>query len=74
VNEKKVKYTDAMGRFSFDTAMGGHPVVVIPISQTKGGLPVGISIHGKKWTDKRLLQIARYFEKFTDGFKKPQLK
>jgi amidase len=74
VNGKKVKYTDAMGRFSFDTAMGGHPVVVIPIGQTKEGLPVGISIHGKKWTDKRLLQIARYFEKFTDGFKKPQLK
>jgi len=73
VNGKKVNYTDAMGRFSFDTAMGGHPVVVIPIGQTKDGLPVGISIHGKKWTDKRLLQIARYFEKFTAGFIKPQI-
>lgn len=71
VNGKKVKYTDAMGRFSFDTSIGGHPIVVIPLGQTKDGLPVGISIHGKKWTDKRLLEIARYFEKFTEGFKVP---
>lgn len=71
VNGKKIKYTDAIGRFSFDTAIGGHPIVVIPLGQTKEGLPVGISIHGKKWTDKRLLEIARYFEKFTDGFIKP---
>jgi len=74
VNGKKVKYTDAMGRFNFDTAIGGHPIVVIPLGQTKDGLPVGISIHGKKWTDKRLLEIASYFEKFTEGFKIPQIK
>lgn len=73
VNGKKVQYSDAMGRFSYDTAIGGHPIVVIPIGQTKAGLPVGISIHGKKWTDKRLLEIAKGFEKFTEGFIKPQM-
>jgi amidase len=73
VNGKKVKYTDAIGRYSFDTAIGGHPIVVIPLGQTKGGLPVGISLHGKKWTDKRLLEIARYFQQFTEGFKIPNM-
>ena len=72
VNGRKVSYTDAMGRFSFDTSMGGHPIVVIPIGQTKAGLPVGISIHGKKWADKRLLEIAQHLERFTDGFVVPR--
>ncbi|HEX8545699.1 MAG TPA: amidase [Cytophagaceae bacterium] len=71
VNGKKVKYTDAIGRFSFDSSLGGHPIVVIPLGQTKEGLPVGISIHAKKWTDKRLLEICKYFEKFTEGFRIP---
>ena len=72
VNGQKVSYTDAMGRFNFDTSLGGHPVVVIPLGQTKEGLPVGIAVHGKKWTDKKLLETARYLEKFTCGFKIPQ--
>lgn len=69
VNGKKVAYADALGRFNFDTAVGGHPVVVIPIGVTKNGLPAGISIHGRKWEDKKLLEIAKEFqEQFTDGF------
>jgi amidase len=69
VNGKKVAYTSAMGRFNFDTAVGGHPIVVIPIGMTKAGLPVGISIHGRKWNDKKLLEIAKAFqEQFTQGF------
>ena len=72
VDGKRVSYTDAMGRFNFDTSLGGHPVVVIPLGKTNEGLPVGISIHGKKWEDKKLLEIARYLEKFTSGFKVPK--
>jgi amidase len=73
VNGKKIAYTDAIGRFNFDTAIGGHPIVVIPIGITKTGLPVGIAIHGRKWEDKKLLEIAKALqEQFTDGFIIPQ--
>lgn len=72
VNGKKVGYTDAMGRFNFDTALGGHPVVVIPIGMTKQNLPVGISLHGKQWSDKRLLEIAVHLETLTKGFVIPE--
>ena len=72
VNGKKMAYTDAIGRFNFDTSIGGHPVVVIPIGVTKNGLPAGISIHGRKWDDKKLLEIAKELqEQFTDGFITP---
>lgn len=74
VNGKKLSYTDALGRFNFDTSVAGHPVVVIPIGFTKNGLPAGISLHGRKWEDKKLLEIAKEFqEKFTNGFTVPVL-
>ena len=71
VNGRRVPYTDAMARFNFTTALAGHPIVVIPIGQTAGGLPVGVQIHAKKWTDKRLLEIAQHLETFTTGFQLP---
>lgn len=72
VNGKKIPYTDAMARYNFTTALSGHPIVVIPIGETAEGMPVGVQIHAKKWHDKRLLEIARYFEHFTPGFKIPE--
>lgn len=71
INGQRVSYTDAMGRFNFTTALAGHPIVVIPIGQTAAGMPVGIQIHAKKWTDKRLLEIAQHLETFTTGFQLP---
>jgi amidase len=73
VNNKKVKYTKAIASFTFTTAFSGHPIVVIPIGKKKNGMPVGIQIHSKKWTDKKLLEIAKYLEQFTNGFEKPMM-
>jgi amidase len=73
VNNKKVGYTEAIASFNFTTAFSGHPILVIPIGKKKNGLPVGIQIHAKKWDDKRLLEIAKYFENLTNGFEKPLL-
>ena len=72
VNGKKVPYTEAIGHFNFTTALSGHPIAVIPIGETAEGMPVGVQIHAKKWHDKRLLEIASYFESFTPGFKIPE--
>ncbi|NRA51933.1 MAG: amidase [Phaeodactylibacter sp.] len=72
VNGKQVKYTKAIASFTFTTAFSGHPIAVIPIGKKKNGMPVGVQIHSRKWTDKRLLQIAQYFEQFTDGFEIPK--
>jgi len=73
INGYKVPYTKAFIPFNFPSTIPGHPIVVIPIGITKNGLPVGVQIHGKKWNDYRLLQIAKELEKFTVGFKIPKM-
>ncbi|CAL2105216.1 amidase [Tenacibaculum sp. 190524A02b] len=73
INGKKTPYTKAMAAFVFTTGFSGHPIVVIPIGKKENGMPVGIQIHSRKWTDKKLLDIAKYFEKFTEGFQAPQI-
>lgn len=72
VNGKKVAYTKAMASFNFTTAFSGHPIIVIPIGKKANGLPVGIQIHSKKWTDNKLLHIAKIFEKMTNGYEIPK--
>lgn len=72
VNGKKVDYTKAIASFTFTSAFSGHPIVVIPIGKKKNGMPVGIQIHSRKWTDKKLLEIAKYLETFTKGFEIPE--
>lgn len=73
INGWKVPYTKAFIPFNFPSTIPGHPIVVIPIGITKKGLPVGVQIHGQKWHDYKLLQIAKELENFTDGFKIPDM-
>ncbi|HTO14469.1 MAG TPA: amidase [Edaphocola sp.] len=72
INGKKIAYTKAIGSFTFTTAFSGHPIVVIPIGKMKNGMPVGIQIHSKKWSDKKLLLIAKLFESLTNGYEIPK--
>ncbi|NMH88671.1 amidase [Flavivirga algicola] len=73
IDGRKVPYTKAFIPFNFPSAIPGHPIVVIPIGTTKEGLPVGIQIHGRKWHDYKLLQIAKELEMLTNGFKIPEM-
>lgn len=63
VNGKKVGYTESMGGFTFTSGYSGHPIVTFPIGQKKNGMPVGVEVHSRKWTDNKLLEIAECFEK-----------
>ncbi len=73
VNGWKKGYTKGFIPFNFPSTIPGHPIVVIPIGITKKGLPVGIQIHGRKWNDYKLLQIAKELTKLTDGFIVPKM-
>ncbi|MEA2576387.1 MAG: amidase [Chloroflexia bacterium] len=56
-----VNYWRAVGHtapFNFT----GHPVVVVPISRVREGLPIGLKVVGKRWDEERLLGIARVLE------------
>ncbi len=72
INGKKMPYTKAFIPFNFPTTVPGHPILAIPIGQTKSGLPVGIQIHAQKWHDYKLLEIGKELEKLTTGFVPPK--
>lgn len=72
VNGRKLPYSKTMASFNYTTAFSGHPIVAIPIGKKANGMPVGIQIHSRKWTDNKLLYIAKLFEPMTDGYEIPR--
>lgn len=50
----------------------GHPVLVIPLTTSKDGLPIGVQLIGPYWSEPELLHIARQLAPLTKGFVAPQ--
>ena len=71
VNGIKLPYITACGAYTILFNLTGHPVVVIPIGQTKNGLPIGVQIVGKRWQDLELLAIAHKLAEVTGKLKLP---
>jgi amidase len=61
----------ANGSYTMPFNLSGHPVVVMPIGQTRSGLPIGIQIVGKRWREMELLAIAQDLDKVIGGFRQP---
>ena len=49
----------------------GNPTVTIPLGLGKEGLPIGVQIVGKYWSEPQLLQFAKKVATITEGFIKP---
>ncbi|QBD76648.1 amidase [Ktedonosporobacter rubrisoli] len=49
----------------------GHPAIVLPYKQDRDGLPIGIQIVGKRWSESRLLATARAITEVTGAFQRP---
>jgi amidase len=49
----------------------GHPAVVLPYKLDHDGLPIGIQIVGKRWSESRLLAIAKALTEVTGAFQRP---
>jgi amidase len=49
----------------------GHPVVTLPLGHDASGLPLGVQLVGPRWSDARLLGIARAVAALTPGFRRP---
>lgn len=52
-------------------AVAGYPHVTVPMGQSAGGLPVGLSFIGPAWSDARLLNYAHVYEQATKHRKPP---
>lgn len=49
----------------------GHPALAIPCGQDRNGLPIGLQLVGKRWSESRLLGIATAMAPFAGGFRRP---
>ncbi|MES0067367.1 amidase [Mesorhizobium sp. M0074] len=49
----------------------GHPALSLPCGQDSNGLPIGLQLVGKRWSESRLLGIARAIEPLAGGFRRP---
>jgi amidase len=52
------------------SAVSGCPMVV-PAGVDRQGLPFGLQIIGKRWSDERLLGIAEVVSELAGGFRRP---
>jgi amidase len=52
-------------------AIAGAPHLTVPMGQV-GGLPVGISFIGPRWSDGRILSLGHAFEQATHAWRAPQ--
>lgn len=61
-----------LGGTSTYAAVAGYPNITLPAGHV-GGLPVGISIFGRAWSDARILGLAYAFEQLTQARREPSL-
>ncbi|WP_019504832.1 amidase [Pleurocapsa sp. PCC 7319] len=73
VDGVKFPYLLACGGYTMPLNFTGSPVIVIPISQSKSGLPIGVQIVGKRWQDMNLLAIAEKIDEIAGDFQDPNL-
>lgn len=71
VDDRSYPHGIANGAYTMPFNLSGHPAVVIPIGQTKNGLPIGMQIVGKRWKEMELLAIAQQLEPVIGSFRLP---
>ncbi|HEY1869942.1 MAG TPA: amidase [Chitinophagaceae bacterium] len=52
--------------------VSGNPVITIPLGLGKEGLPLGVQIVGKYWSEPELINFAKQVAKLTEGFVIPR--
>ncbi|HLO27843.1 MAG TPA: amidase [Anaerolineales bacterium] len=70
VDGEPAEYSDVVsycGPFN----LTGHPAVVLPLAKDQNGLPIGVQIVGRRWSEERLLAIAKTISSVTGGFQQP---
>ncbi|WP_315788151.1 amidase [Fischerella sp. JS2] len=71
IDGKAYPHAVANGAYTMPFNLSGHPAVVIPIEQTKNGLPIGMQIVGKRWREMELLAIAQEINQVVGDFHRP---
>jgi amidase len=71
IDGKSVDYGDAAGWYCRPFNLTGNPAVVLPLFQGKDGLPIGLQLVGRRWSEMRLLAIAASITEVSREFVRP---
>jgi Asp-tRNA(Asn)/Glu-tRNA(Gln) amidotransferase A subunit family amidase len=65
-----VAYLDAWSYTEWFNLLG-NPAAVVPVSQSKDGLPLGVQIVGRPWEEEQVLAVAEVVERERGAWRKP---
>jgi amidase len=71
IDGRSYPHAVANGAYTIPFNLSGHPAVVIPIGQTRNGLPIGMQLVGKRWQELELLSIAQQIDRLVGDFRQP---
>ena len=72
IDGKKVEYLDAWSYTEWFNLLG-NPAVVVPVSRSSDGLPLGVQIVGKPWEEEQVLSVAAKLERETEAWQPPPI-
>jgi amidase len=71
VDGKKVPYFIAGTAYTCPFNLTGHPSVVLPLTRTRDGMPIGVQLVGKRWSEPALLAAAQKVALISGPFTPP---
>jgi amidase len=71
VDGAKVPYFIAGTAYTCPFNLTGHPVAILPLTKSADGLPIGVQVVGRLWSEPALLQLARKIAPITGPFTPP---
>ena len=71
VDGEKVPYFIAGTAYTSPFNLTGHPSVVLPLTRGRDGLPIGVQLVGKRWSEPALLALAQKVALITGPFTAP---
>jgi amidase len=71
VDGQPVPYFVAGIAYTCPFNLTGHPVVVLPLTRSAEGLPIGLQVIGRRWGEMQLLAIAARLAKAIGPFRRP---
>ena len=71
VDDVKVPYFIAGTAYTCPFNLTGHPVAILPLTRSASGLPIGVQVVGRLWSEPALLQTARRIAQISGPFTPP---
>ena len=71
VDGREVPYRLGGTGYTSPFNLTGHPVVVLPLTRSTEGLPIGVQVVGRRWGEMKLLAIAERLTEVTAPFQRP---